>query len=130
MVLCHAPLLRHNPIRIAGSDAPYLSRDEQLQEILNECRNICYISGHTHISLNEPGGCVETDEERNIVYLNDSSVAPTMLRAEETLADAEWTDGAVIRLSFSTNGLEIAAQSISSGQMISRGYYRIQEVTA
>lgn len=62
-VLCHAPLLGHNPVRGPG-DAPCLRRDVRLQGILDAARDVISLSGRTRIFLNEPAGCVEADEAR------------------------------------------------------------------
>ena len=77
IVLCHAPLIRHNPLRNA-SDAPYLARDAQLQQIVDDAGKVLFLSGHTHVSLNEGRGCVEYDDVHSNLYLNDSSVTPTL----------------------------------------------------
>lgn len=123
VVLCHAPLLRHNPVR--GADQPpYLSRDARLQGILDGARNAIFISGHTHVSLCELPGCVELDAPRGNAYINDSSVAPTALRTPEPLTDREWLDGAVLRLGVGGGELELSARALSSGKGIARAYYR------
>lgn len=43
IILCHAPLLAHNPRR--GEAKPYLSRDAQLQSILDAHKNIILFQG-------------------------------------------------------------------------------------
>lgn len=92
---CHAPLLAHNPKR--SDTKPYLSRDEHLQKIMDAHGNILFISGHTHISMESPVNCVEHDEARNNIYINDGSVRPTTLltedgRPEEKAAERKTTE--------------------------------------
>src|SRR5699024_3370891 len=76
LILCHAPLLTHNPQRKPG-DEPYLSRDGELEKILEGQKQILFISGHTHLSPNISEGCVEYGEKSRRLYLNDGSVCPT-----------------------------------------------------
>ncbi len=124
VVLCHAPLLAHNPQRRRANDMPYFSRDGQLQRILEDHRNILFLSGHTHISMNCPAGCVETDRERNILYVNGGSVRAAMLKPEEPLRPKEWTDGNMLWLELAPGQAEITAVSLANGRCIARGYYR------
>ncbi len=77
MILCHAPLLRHNPNRKDGT--PYLNRDKELQAILDSHANILFLSGHTHVSPNLMRGNAEWDAERNNIYLDCGSA---VIRAE------------------------------------------------
>ena len=124
IVLCHAPLAAHNPGR-DSDDAPFLSRDQSIQQIIDANRSAIFLSGHTHISLNDARGCVEYDRTRGNLYINDASVAPTSLRTQELPADQEWADGAVLRLGIGEKTVEISSQSLSSGKKIARGYYHI-----
>lgn len=123
IVLCHAPLIKHNPLRGEGESA-YLSRNTRLQQIIDDAGNVIFLSGHTHISLNETGGCVEYDAERGNLYLNDSSITPTTFCKQEILTDREWADGAVCYLSLNSSMIEIKARCLSNGKCISRGYYQ------
>jgi hypothetical protein len=122
IVLCHAPLLKHNPGR-NHEDAPYLSRDQAIQQIIDSSRSVIFLSGHTHISLNDAKGCVEYDGARDNLYINDSSVAPTVLKSQELLVEQEWVDGAVLRLGIGEGSVEVLSQGLSSGKKIARGYY-------
>ena len=124
VVLCHAPLLAHNPQRRQANDMPYFSRDGQLQRILEGHRNILFLSGHTHISVNCPAGCVETDRERGILYVNGGSVRTTTLKPEEPLRPKEWMEGNMLWLELAPGQAEITAVSLASGRRIARGYYR------
>lgn len=124
VVLCHAPLLNHNPQRLKANMPPYFSRDGHLKQIMEDHRNMIIVSGHTHISFNSIHGCVDIDSVRNNLYINCGSIRPTTLKPDEVLQPKEWTNGNVVRLELSEKQAEIAAISIESGQRISRGYYR------
>ena len=121
-ILCHAPLQHHNPNAADRLAAPYLSRDSRLQSMIDEAGSIMFISGHTHVSLNDNAGCIGHDAVCGNIYLNDSSVTRTALSDEN--APAEWTDGAVVTISLYENHAQLSARSVSSGRMISRGFYR------
>ena len=123
IILCHAPLIGHNPQRKPDRQ-PYLNKDIKLQNILNRHENIVFVSGHTHFSPNDYNGCVDFDRERNILYINDGSVCPTTSKWQETLVPSEWCSGIVSILSVSDGGVEIASISLRTGKKISRGYYR------
>lgn len=115
IILCHAPLLAHNPKR--SDTKPYLSRDEQLQRILDSHENIIFISGHTHVSMESPMGCVEFDEARNSIYINDGSIRPTTLLTVDGLPEAEPTDGNVVEIMFGEDDYpEITAVSTKTGE--------------
>lgn len=122
IILCHAPLLAHNPQRKAGSKEAYLSRDGRLQEIIDEHRGILFISGHTHISPNLCEGCVEYDKERQNLYINSGSICPTELKGRELPAPAEWKDGNIIEILFRGDEVQISMKTIH-GKNIARGYY-------
>ena len=73
IVLCHPPLIAHNPQRTADM-SPYLPKeqDARLQNIIEKYGNIFYLSGHTHFAPT-----VEQDEIHNLIYINDGSINPT-----------------------------------------------------
>lgn len=121
IVLCHAPLLGHNPKR--SDTKPYLSRDEQLQRIIDVHKNIIFISGHTHVSMESPTGCVEHDEIRNNIYINDGSIRPTTLLTAEGLPNVEPAEGNVVELIIEKTQAAISGISLSNGQRISRSHY-------
>lgn len=116
ILLCHAPLLAHNPKR--SDTKPYLSRDEHLQTIMDAHRNILFISGHTHISMESPTLCVEHDEARNNIYLNDGSVRPTTLLTADGYPEEKAADGNVVQLVIDGNQIKITAISTRTGQPI------------
>ena len=123
IILCHTPLISHNPQREAG-DTVYFSRDEHLQEIVDKHKNIIFLSGHTHVSFNCLKGCVDEDRSRNNLYINCGSIRPTTLKPEESLQPKDWTDGNFVRLELTEKQIEVTAISLASGQRISRGHYR------
>ena len=79
IVMCHPPLLAHNPQRMADM-APYIvpEQDARLQKIIDETQNIIFLSGHTHIAPS-----VEYDETRGNLYINDGSICPTTIKGTE-----------------------------------------------
>lgn len=117
IILCHAPLLAHNPKR--SDTKPYLSRDEHLQKIVDAHRNIIFISGHTHVSM-ENGGCVEQDVERNNIFINDGSIRPTTVLKEDGKAELESGDGNLVELEPSEEQLTVTGVSLRTGQKFLR----------
>ncbi len=121
IILCHAPLLKHNPQRNDGK--PYLDKNRELQEIIDSNEKIIFISGHTHASPNRLKSSVECTFDNRVVYMNDGSVTPTDL-AGEILTPAEWKDGVRMELSLWEDQLEIRTKSVHTGICYPRGYYR------
>lgn len=119
IILCHAPLLAHNPKR--SDTKPYLSRDEKLQSIVDAHKNIIFISGHTHVSMESPTRCVQQDGEN--LYINDGSIRPTTLLSAEGLPEAEPADGNVVELLIGESRTTVTGISVKSGQKIARGHY-------
>ena len=76
IVMCHPPLIAHNPQRTGGM-APYIvaEQDARLQKIINENKNVIFLSGHTHVSPS-----VEFDEVQGNLYINDGSICPTAVK--------------------------------------------------
>ncbi len=128
LILCHAPLLHHNPKREVGKNNPYLNRDKQLQEIIDRHRQIIFLSGHTHLSMNHPEGCVEWDAEHKNVYINDGSVRPTDLLPGESMQPREWKEGTRLELTVCGEEVEIKTVSVKDGKKHARGYYRIDKL--
>ena len=124
IVMCHAPLLSHNPVRTKETHPAYLSRDKELQEILDQMGNCIFLSGHTHISANDDAECLQTDDGHGNLYINDSSVTRTMMVRGAASPDAEWLDGAVIHLTVDGAHMSLTGQCISSQKYISRAHYR------
>lgn len=118
ILLCHAPLLAHNPKR--SDTKPYLSRDEQLQKIMDAHGNILFLSGHTHISMESAVGCVEHDEARNNFYINDGSIRPTTLLTTDGYPEENAADGNVVELLIEESRIKISAISTRTAQPIFR----------
>lgn len=122
VILCHAPLLKHNPHRNDG--VPYLDRNKRLQEILDRHERIIFLNGHTHVSPNILRGNAEYDMAHRNVYIDCGSVVPTDISGENGLMSPDWKDGCITELSVTDHSVEICMHSIDSGIMFSRGYYR------
>ena len=122
IILCHAPLLAHNPNRNEGN--PYIDRNKEIQRIVNEIRNVIFLSGHTHVSPNTAEGSVEYDEDRRNIYINCGSVVITSLEREDGIMDPAWNDGCVTELAAGDDFIEIRMHSASTGLNFPRGYYR------
>lgn len=122
IVLCHAPLIRHNPNR---NDGPaYLGRNNRIQEIIDQSGRVIFLSGHTHVSTNVLIGNGEYDRARGNIYLDCASVVPTDTSGEKGMMARDWKDGCETELALSENMVEITMRSIASGVKFSRGYYR------
>ena len=122
IILCHAPLLAHNPNRSTGQ--PYLHKDRRIQEIVNRSGRILFLSGHTHVSPNVSGGNGEYDREHQNIYLDCGSAAATDTSGENGLMSADWKDGCRTELAVAGNEIEIRMHSVESGIGFPRGYYR------
>ena len=122
VMLCHAPLLAHNPNRNDGQ--PYLDKDRRLQTMVDQTGNVLFLSGHTHASPNTIRGSAEWDDRRNNLYLNCGSVVDTATEGEDGLMSADWKDGCVTELKVSEDAIEIDTQSVATGTHFPRGFYR------
>lgn len=118
IILCHAPLLAHNPHRNDGS--AYYRGNEELQRILDSHEHIIFVSGHTHFSPNTCQENVEYIPERHTIYIADGSIVPTEL-AGEPLMPSEWHDGVIAELLIFDHVIEIGYHSIHTGKMFPRG---------
>lgn len=126
IVCSHAPLIAHNPQRKPDGQ-PYFDNDRKLQNIIDSYNNIIFVSGHTHFSANDYSGCVDFDEERNNIYINDGSVCPTTYKSGEADVPKDWTDGVVTELAIYDRGVEITSKLLHGNKNISRGYYRFMK---
>lgn len=123
IILCHAPMIKHNPNRNEG--APYLDKNKRIQELLDRTGRVIFLSGHTHVSPNVLTGNGEYDEEHQNVYLDCGSVAPTDTSGETGLMSPDWKDGCETELSVTKDEIEICMRSVESGVRFPRGYYRM-----
>lgn len=123
LILCHAPLLTHNPMRNDGQ--PYLDKNRRLQKIIDQTGNVLFLSGHTHASPNLIKGSAEWDKSRNNLYLNCGSVVDTATEGDDGLMSADWKDGCITELMLAENVIEIDTRSIASRKHFPRGYYRL-----
>lgn len=122
IVLCHAPLIRHNPNR---NDGPaYFSKNNLIQEIIDQTGRVIFLNGHTHVSPNVLIGNGEYDRARGNIYLDCASVVETDTSREKGMMARDWKDGCETELTISENTVEITMRSIATGAKFSRGYYR------
>jgi predicted phosphodiesterase len=54
-------------------------QDTRLQSILDENKNVIFLSGHTHVSPS-----IEFDGACGNLYINDGSVCPTTIKGTDT----------------------------------------------
>jgi len=120
ILLCHAPPQAHNPKGVLLK--PYLSRDDQLQQILDAHRNIIFLSGHTHICVESPG-CWNLDTGHNNLYFNIGSIRPTTVLKQDAKAEPESTEGNLVRLVVEQYRTEFRPISMQTGrEFMYRGY--------
>ena len=125
IILCHAPLLAHNPQRTDG--APYHNREIRLRRIMDANNHLILLSGHIHNSPNDPNGGVEWDQKRRNLYISDGSVCSTTSpNWRDTIVPAKWTKGVFVTLRLSETRVEIRYNTLY-GKHVARGYYRIQK---
>ena len=122
IILCHAPLLAHNPNRKTG--APYLDKNKRLQEIVDRNGSIIFLSGHTHVSPNVLTENCEYDVEHHNIYLDCGSVVATDTSGEMGLMSPDWKDGCLAELAITQDTVEISMRSVQTGIYFPRGYYR------
>jgi len=126
ILLCHAPMMKHNPNR---NDGPaYLDKNNRLQEILDHSGRIIFLSGHTHVSPNVLTGNGEYDEQHQNIYLDCGSVVATDTSGEAGLMASDWKDGCRTEIWVSRDTVEICMSSVDSGTKFPRGYYRFRVV--
>ncbi|MCU6735688.1 metallophosphoesterase family protein [Diplocloster agilis] len=124
IIMCHVPLLAHNPQRKPKTAHPYLAKDKTLQKILDAQEKFIYLSGHTHLSPNIPAGCAEHESAGSRIYINTGSVRPTDLKTNEPLIPSDWKDGTILDLNITEETIEIITKSIQTGTKYPRAYYR------
>lgn len=109
IVMCHPPLIAHNPQRTADS-APYIvpQQDERLQNIVDGCENVIFISGHTHYSPE-----IEPDKSHRNLYINDGSICPTTIKD----GGGEIQQGNVTLIEIGENGLSVTVKGIHTDKI-------------
>ena len=112
IVMCHPPLIAHNPQRTADM-SPYIAeeQDKRLQIIIDESKNIIFISGHTHFSPT-----VETDKSNGNIYINNGSICPTTVNENRE----EIQQGNVTVLDIAENGISITVKGIHTDKIFIR----------
>ena len=123
LILCHAPLLDHNPQRRKGQSQPYLGGDRALQKLLDSQENFLFLSGHTHLSPNLYQGSVEI-LPGNRIYANVGSTCPCEMKGEEPLTLKEWREPVMTELILGRKTASIISRSLVTGKAFPRGYYR------
>ena len=122
--ICRPRLLHgNNPDRNTGS--PYLDKNNRIQDIVDRCGGIIFLTGHTHVSPNVMTGNCEYDREHQNIYLDCGSVVATDTSGECGLMSQDWKDGVKTELIVSRDTVEICMSSIDSGMKFPRGYYRL-----
>lgn len=108
IIMCHPPLIAHNPQRGVGQ-SPYFSpeQDSRLQSVIDSHSNILFLSGHTHITPS-----VELDTGRNNLYINNGSICPTTVKDGEVKTQ----QGNVTMLECSDGSLSVRIFGIHTGK--------------
>lgn len=75
IIVNHFPLAAHN-LGTKRKTKAFMSGNDKLQNIIDRCGNIIYISGHTHNRIDSNYPSAEIDEKSNI-YLNAGSIGNT-----------------------------------------------------
>ena len=106
IVLCHPPLIAHNPQRTMEM-TPYIAmeQDRKLQEIINEKGNIVFVAGHTHFAPT-----VEWDGKCRNLYINNGSICPTTLNN----CSVKTQQGNVTFLKLDVDGVSVVIKGIYS----------------
>ncbi len=104
IVMCHPPLIAHNPQRTANMTS-YIAaeQNERLQKIIDENKKVIFISGHTHVSPD-----IEFDASHNNLYINDGSICPTSTKNGVNKTQ----QGNVITLEIKEGGVSVIVKGI------------------
>lgn len=109
IVMCHPPLIAHNPQRTVDCAAYIVAeQDSRLQRIIDENKNVIFLSGHTHVAP-----AVESDEAHGNLYINDGSICPTTVKGTE----AATQQGNVTVLEISEEEISIIIKGIHSEEI-------------
>lgn len=115
IVMCHPPLIGHNPQRTADM-SPYiaLQQDKRFQEILDQKRNVIVLSGHTHVFP-----AVEFDNIHHNLYINGGSICPTTGNGHPR----DIPQGNISLLDISNEGIFINIEGIHTEKIFYRGFW-------
>jgi len=109
IVMCHPPLIKHNPQRAVDMASYIVSeQDTRLQRIIDENQNVIILSGHTHVSPT-----IEFDEAHGNLYINDGSICPTIVKDTGTATQ----QGNVTLLEISDNEITVTIEGIHSNKI-------------
>ena len=117
IVMCHPPLIAHNPQRTANM-ASYIvaEQDAKLQSILDENKNIVFLSGHTHVSPS-----VEIDEAHGSLYINDGSICPTAVKNKNDKTQ----QGNVTLLEIGENEISVIVKGIHTDTVLLESEFKL-----
>lgn len=121
IVLCHAPLLAHNPKR--RDRQPYLNLDHRMRKLFDGNRDLILLSGHLHHSPNGETGNAEYDPDRRNIYVSNGSVRPNTAKWTDAILPEMWTSGVYTRIALSEHQTEIWFCCTYSKMQLARGYY-------
>lgn len=117
IVMCHPPLIAHNPQRTADM-ASYIAmeQDKRLQRIIDDKGNVILISGHTHVFP-----AVEFDAAHNNLYINDGSICPTSIK--DNTVDTQ--QGNVTILDVNAAGVSVIVKGIHTEKVFIDKFIRM-----
>ena len=91
-------------------------QDARLQKIINENKNIVFLSRHTHVSPS-----VEIDEARGNLYINDGSICPTTEKSE----NGKIQSGNATLLEITENEISVIVKGIDTDTALFQGCYQL-----
>ena len=89
-------------------------QDARLQKIINENKNIVFLSRHTHVSPS-----VEIDEARGNLYINDGSICPTTTKDKNDKIQ----QGNVTLLEIGENEISVIVKGIHTDTLLFENTY-------
>ena len=115
IVLCHPPLIAHNPQRTEDM-SPYIvkEQDQRLQEIINTHHNVIFISGHTHIFPE-----LDFDAPHQNLYINNGSICPTTPKDDS----AKTVQGNVTLIEINGKYVSATVRGIHTGKIFANNTY-------
>lgn len=101
----------------------FMRDDFALQRILDDNRNIIYISGHTHFNLDSEFPFADYDSERNNIYVCAGGVTWASMspnRKGDTLLHC---NGVLVEVT--ENTLTLRGKEFATGEFIDNCYFRV-----